>query len=235
MVKLILVRHGQSIWNLENRFTGWINVSLSKKGIEEAQKAGKILKDFKFDIAYTSTLNRAQQTLFKILEENNNCNGYMVKPIFKKEWYERFFQTKTDKNVLWITVSERLNERFYGDLQGLNKDDARKKYGEDQVHIWRRSYDIAPPNGESLKDTYKRTVPYFKKQIIKDLKAGKNVIVAAHGNSLRAIIKYLEDLNADEIINTELETGVPICYEFDQNLKIKSKTILKSKPKKISK
>lgn len=226
MGKLVLIRHGQSIWNLQNRFTGWINVSLSKKGQEEAKIAGEKLRNYKFDIAFTSTLIRAQQTLFKILELNENIDGYMIKPQLTKEWYSRFKENNDDNEILWVNIVEELNERFYGDLQGLNKDDARAEFGEEQVHIWRRSYDIAPPNGESLEMNVERTIPYFKKYIETELRNGKNVLIAAHGNSLRSIIKYLEDMTPEEILNFELNTGIPHIYELDENLKIINKEIL---------
>lgn len=226
MGKLVLIRHGQSIWNLQNRFTGWINVSLSKKGQEEAANAGKKLKDYKFDIAFTSTLTRAQETLFKILEQNNNYNGYMIKPQFENEWYHRFKENDKDNDILWVNISEKLNERFYGDLQGLNKDDAKKEFGDNQVHIWRRSYDVPPPNGESLEMNVERTIPYFKEYVEKELKEGKNVLVAAHGNSLRSIIKYLDNMSPEEILNFELDTGIPHIYEFDEKLNIINKETL---------
>jgi len=227
MVYLILIRHGESIWNLENRFTGWTNVSLSKKGLREAKIAGIKLKDYKFDIAYASRLIRAQQTLFEILDRNEYTNKfYAVDKEEKNKWYLKFFHREEDKDLLKIIIAEELNERYYGDLQGHNKDEMRKKYGKEQVHLWRRSYDIAPPQGESLKDTCKRAVPFFKRHILKDIKNGKNVIVSAHGNSLRAIIKHLENISDKDIPNLELKTGAPIIYKFNKNLKILKKEIL---------
>ena len=221
MIKLVLVRHGQSIWNLENRFTGWTDVGLSEKGIQEAKEAGKVLKEkgFKFDVAYTSVLKRANDTLDYILEEMGEKNI----PI-KKSW--------------------RLNERHYGALQGLNKDETRAKYGEKQVLLWRRSTDVKPPElsidderypgndpkykdltpnelpkTENLIDTINRVMVYWNSDIKKDLEKGKRVIIAAHGNSLRGLIKYLDNMSDEEIIKLELETGNPICYELDDNLK----------------
>ncbi len=202
MTTLVLVRHGESQWNLENRFTGWIDVPLTEKGREEARKAGEKLKAIKFDKAYTSVLIRANETLDIILKEIG--------------------QTKIP-----IEKDQALNERHYGDLQGLNKAETAKKFGEEQVHIWRRSYDIAPPNGESLKDTAARTLPYFEKKIIPDLKAGKNILIAAHGNSLRSIVMYLDKLTKEQVLELNLGTGIPIVYEFDSNLKILSKKELK--------
>lgn len=202
MTTLVLVRHGESQWNLENRFTGWIDVPLTDKGREEARRAGEKIKGIKFDKAYTSVLQRANETLTIILK----IIGQEKIPIEK---------------------DQALNERHYGDLQGLNKAETAKKYGDEQVHIWRRSYDVAPPNGESLKDTAARTLPYFEKKIVPDLKAGKNILVAAHGNSLRSIVMHLDKLTREQVLELNLGTGIPIIYEFDSNLKILSKKELK--------
>ncbi len=202
MTTLVLVRHGESQWNLENRFTGWVNVPLTDKGRKEARRAGEKIKGIKFDKAYTSVLQRASETLTIILK----IIGQEKIPVEK---------------------DQALNERHYGDLQGLNKAETAKKYGDKQVHIWRRSYDVAPPGGESLKDTAARTLPYFEKKIIPDLKAGKNILVAAHGNSLRSIVMYLDKLTREQVLELNLGTGVPIIYEFDRNLKILSKKELK--------
>lgn len=192
---LVIVRHGQSAWNLENRFTGWVDVAITAKGEEEAKNAGEKLKNYKFDLAYTSNLKRAQRTLEIILKTTNQSNLEVIK-------------------------NEALNERHYGDLQGANKAETAEKYGDEQVHIWRRSFDIAPPNGESLKDTLARVLPYFEKEIIPKLKAGKNIIIAAHGNSLRALIMYLEKLNPEEILQVEIPTGQPKVYQLDENLNV---------------
>ena len=216
-MKLVLIRHGESAWNLENRFTGWKDVDLSPKGIEEAKAAGKILKEMNlvFDVAYTSYLKRAIKTLNIVLEEMDE----LYIPVYK---------------------SWRLNERHYGALQGLNKAETAKKYGDEQVHIWRRSFDIAPPSidkdseyypksdrryadlpdseiplGESLKDTIARVLPYWHSDISKSLQEGKNVIVAAHGNSLRALIKYLLNISNEDILNLNLVTGKPMVFEID--------------------
>jgi len=221
MIKLVLVRHGQSMWNLENRFTGWTDVELSEQGIKEAKEAGKVLKEkgFNFDVAYTSVLKRANDTLKYILEEL----GEQDIPV-KKSW--------------------RLNERHYGALQGLNKDETKEKYGAEQVLLWRRSTDVRPPElskddkrypgndpkysdlkenelptTENLIDTIKRVMEYWNSDIKKDLETGKRVIIAAHGNSLRGLIKYLDNMTDEEIIKLELQTGNPICYELDENLK----------------
>lgn len=221
-MKLVLIRHGESAWNLENRFTGWKDVDLSPKGIEEAKAAGKILKEMNlvFDVAYTSYLKRAIKTLNMVLEEMDE----LYIPVYK---------------------SWRLNERHYGALQGLNKAETAKKYGDEQVHIWRRSFDIAPPSidkdseyypksdrryadlpdseiplGESLKDTIARVLPYWHSDISKSLQEGKNVIVAAHGNSLRALIKYLLNISNEDILNLNLVTGKPMVFEIDKDLKV---------------
>ena len=221
-MKLVLIRHGESAWNLENRFTGWKDVDLSPKGIEEAKAAGKILKEMNlvFDVAYTSYLKRAIKTLNIVLEEMDE----LYIPVYK---------------------SWRLNERHYGALQGLNKAETAKKYGDEQVHIWRRSFDIAPPSidkdseyypksdrryadlpdseiplGESLKDTIARVLPYWHSDISKSLQEGKNVIVAAHGNSLRALIKYLLNISDEKILDLNLPTGTPLVFEIDENLNI---------------
>ncbi len=201
---LVLVRHGESQWNLENRFTGWVDVPLSPKGIEEAAAAGDRLKkeNIHFDQAYTSNLQRAQNTLKLILE-------------------------KLGQAGIPLEKDEALNERHYGDLQGLNKAETAVKFGDEQVKIWRRSYDIAPPNGESLKDTAARTLPYFESKIESALKKGKNVIVAAHGNSLRSIVMHLEKLTREQVLELNLATAVPLIYQFDPHLKILSKKELK--------
>ena len=197
MAQLIIFRHGQSTWNLENKFTGWVDVELSPKGIEEARKAGLKLNGYLFDYAYASDLKRAQDTLSLALKTANHSP---IKPIYDKA----------------------LNERMYGDLQGLNKDETAKKYGDEQVRIWRRSFDIPPPNGESLKDTAARVIPYFEKEIIPKLKAGKNIVIAAHGNSLRALIMYLEKMSPEQILEFEIGTAQPRLYELDNSMNVLS-------------
>lgn len=192
MPKLVLIRHGQSQWNLENRFTGWVDVPLSPQGEEEAKAAGAILKGYHFDKAYTSVLKRAIDTLNLILEI-------------------------TGESDMPVERDQALNERHYGDLQGLNKAETAEKYGDEQVHIWRRSYDVNPPNGESLKDTAARVLPYWEEKILPDLKNGKSLIISAHGNSLRALVMKLDNLSREEVLQLNIPTGVPILYEFETN------------------
>lgn len=221
MKKLVIVRHGQSVWNLENKFTGWTDVGLSEKGIDEAKSAGILLKKlgYTFDLAFTSVLKRANDTLYYILDELNERN-------------------------IPIKYSYKLNERHYGALQGLNKDETKAKYGEEQVKLWRRSADVRPPAltkdderypgndhkykdlnekelplTENLIDTIERVTEYWKSDIAPVIKENKKVIIVAHGNSLRGLIKYLDNLSNDEVIKLEIDTGRPICYELDDNLK----------------
>jgi 2,3-bisphosphoglycerate-dependent phosphoglycerate mutase len=195
---LVLVRHGQSEWNLKNLFTGWRDVDLTEAGIAEAHAAGRKLKaqGLSFDVAYTSALKRAQRTLDLILEEMGQ--------------------------KIPIVRDQALNERDYGDLVGLNKDDARRKWGEEQVHIWRRSYDVPPPGGESLKDTVARALPYFVQEILPGVLRGERTLISAHGNSLRALIMVLERLTPEQILKRELGTGVPIVYRLNADSTVAS-------------
>lgn len=201
MSLLILLRHGQSTWNLENRFTGWVDVPLSENGRNEALHAGRLLAGYQIDQVFTSVLERATQTAEIALSAAQKVN----------------LPTHRDA---------ALNERHYGDLQGLDKDETRRAYGVEQVHIWRRSFDVAPPNGESLKDTCNRVVPYFETQILPQVLKGQNVLVVAHGNSLRGLIKALEGLSDTEIVSLEIPTGVPIVYELDKLGHIQRKQVL---------
>jgi 2,3-bisphosphoglycerate-dependent phosphoglycerate mutase len=197
---LVLVRHGQSDWNLKNLFTGWRDVDLTEKGVAEAREAGRKLKaqGIKFDVAFTSALKRAQRTLDLMLAEL----GQTTIPVFR---------------------DQALNERDYGDLVGLNKDDARKKWGEEQVHIWRRSYDVAPPGGESLKDTLARALPYYVMDILPRVLRGERVLVAAHGNSLRALVMVLDKHTPESITKLNLDTGVPMVYRLNADSTVASK------------
>ena len=203
LAKLVLVRHGQSTWNLENRFTGWIDVPLTEQGREEAEDAGRKIKaaGIVLDVAFTSALVRAQDTLALCLKT-------------------------AEQEGLPTTQDQDLNERHYGDLQGLNKAETAEKFGDAQVKIWRRSYDVPPPNGESLKDTAARALPYFEANIVPELKAGKNVIIAAHGNSLRAIVMQLDKLSEAEIVELNIPNGVPIVYDVDADGNVTGKTEL---------
>ncbi len=211
MPNLILIRHGESQWNLENRFTGWVDVPLSPKGEQEAKEAGEKLKSYKFDKAFTSKLQRANNTLNFILQASGQTN-------------------------IPIEFDVALNERHYGALQGLNKGETAQKYGDEQVKIWRRSYDVPPPKektdmnpdgtSESLKDTAARTLPYWEKNIMPEIKSGKNIIVAAHGNSLRSIVMHLDNLTKEQVLELNIPTGAPLLYVFDSNGTIVEKKYL---------
>ena len=200
---LILVRHGQSEWNAKNLFTGWKDPDLTEKGLLEAKIAGEQIaaEDINFDIMFTSVLSRAQRTGQIILEGINQTHINVIK-------------------------NQALNERNYGSLAGLNKDDARKKWGEEQVHIWRRSFDIPPPEGESLKNTAERVLPYFNEEIMPKIKNGSNILIAAHGNSLRALIMELDSISSEEIVKLEIPTGAPIQYQFNENGEVDRKSVV---------
>ena len=203
MPHLVLLRHGQSQWNLENRFTGWVDVPLTHKGEEEARQAGEKMKavQLQFDTTFTSVLQRAIRTLELALDVLGQSD-------------------------LPVEQDQALNERHYGDLQGLNKAETAKKFGDEQVRIWRRSYDVPPPGGESLENTAARTLPYLKDKILPTIQAGQNVLVAAHGNSLRSIIMHLDQLSREEVLSLELGTGVPVVYDLDTQGNVQSKKIL---------
>ena len=194
MAILILIRHGQSVWNASNRFTGWTDVDLSEKGVVEAEEAGRQLSGNRIDVVHTSDLIRAQRTA-KIVMQHNESSGDNVPTQY--DW--------------------RLNERHYGALQGLNKAETAEKHGAEQVHIWRRSFDVPPPEGESLEMTAERTIPYFTEEILPDLESGKNVLVSAHGNSLRSIVMHIERISPDDIVSLEIPTGSPLLYRHDKN------------------
>lgn len=200
---LVLARHGQSEWNLKNLFTGWRDPGLTDRGVEEAVKAGRWLKGegYGFDVAFTSNLGRAQRTCALMLEQMGLSN-------------------------IEVLRSQALNERDYGDLSGLNKDDARAKWGAEQVHTWRRSYDVAPPGGESLKDTAARVLPYYIETILPRVMSGQRVLVAAHGNSLRALVMVLDHLGPSTIAGLEIATGVPLVYRLNADTTVASKSVL---------
>ena len=195
MARLVLLRHGESQWNLENRFTGWVDVPLSPRGIQEAIDAGNKLRSFTFDRAFTSVLERANETLRLTLDAIGQSN-------------------------IPIEKDKALNERMYGDLQGLNKAETAKKYGEAQVKIWRRSYDVRPPGGESLKDTAERALPYYEHAIKPYLLKGETILVAAHGNSLRALVMELERLSREQVLELNIPTGAPLLYELNETGKV---------------
>lgn len=203
MSTLVLLRHGESQWNLENRFTGWVDVPLTEQGMAEARRAGKKLAEtgITFDRCFTSELQRAQETLRIVLEVLGSPG-------------------------LPVTRDQALNERHYGDLQGLDKAETAKRYGEEQVHVWRRSYDVPPPGGESLKDTAARTLPYFEANVVPALSRGENVLVAAHGNSLRSIVMDLEKLTREQVLELNIATAVPLVYDLGPGLEIRGKRIL---------
>lgn len=203
MSTLVLLRHGESQWNLENRFTGWVDVPLTDKGRAEAKRAGELLREtgIRFTRCYTSELQRAQETLRIVLEQLGASD-------------------------LPVERDRALNERHYGDLQGLDKAETARKYGEEQVHVWRRSYDVPPPGGESLKDTAARTLPYFEANVAPALDRGENVLVAAHGNSLRSIVMDLEKLTREQVLELNIATGVPLVYDLAPGLAIRAKRVL---------
>ena len=194
MARLILVRHGQSVWNASNRFTGWTDVGLSEQGVEEAEDAGRQLADIRIDVVHTSDLVRAQRTAEIIMRYNEDSEGVPT----KYDW--------------------RLNERHYGALQGLNKAETAERHGAEQVHIWRRSFDVAPPEGESLEMTAERTIPYFTEEIVPDLVSGKNALVSAHGNSLRSIVMHIDEISSEDIVSLEIPTGEPNHYTYDEGV-----------------
>ena len=230
MAKLILIRHGQSLWNAANKFTGWVDVPLSERGRAEATIASCKLREYRVNICFTSNLMRAMETAVICLTECDEICGGRI-PIIKHnaddlDWrgWDRY---EGDRDLeLPIFTSAALDERYYGQLQGLNKAETAEKYGKEQVTEWRRSFSGRPPGGESLEDTMKRTVPFFCDRIMTHLKLGDNVLVAAHGNSLRSIVMYLDNLSPEEVPKLELKTGVPIVYEIDAEGKATDKTIL---------
>lgn len=213
---LILMRHGQSIWNEKNLFTGWVDIPLSQKGIDEAVAGGKKIAHLPIDVAFTSSLIRAQMTLTLALLHH----GSGKVPIFQHggklgEWGKVYGEGALEKS-LPVHIASELNERMYGELQGLNKKETAQKFGEEQVHKWRRSYRLPPPQGESLEMTAKRAIPYFEKRIVPHLERGESVFVAAHGNSLRAIVMEIEKLSEEEVLKLEIPTGEPLLYVFEK-------------------
>ena len=231
MTKLILIRHGQSLWNAANKFTGWVDVPLSEQGRAEATIASCKLRNYRIDLCFTSMLFRAIETAVICLTEVDDICGGKI-PIIKHEagdpdWHDWDKYEGNRDQELPIFLSVALDERHYGNLQGLDKSETAQEFGEEQVHTWRRSYDVRPPGGESLEDTRNRTLPFFHDRILTHLKQGDNVLIAAHGNSLRSIIMELENISSEDIPHLELGTGVPIVYDLDESGKVKNKVILK--------
>lgn len=213
---LVMMRHGQSEWNKLNQFTGWVDVPLTEKGVEEAIEGGKLIQDIPFDVIYTSTLMRAHMTLTLAMLHHHSGKVPVIthKGEGKLEEWGTIHSQESAEMTIPVYTAWELNERMYGDLQGLNKAQTAEKFGADQVKIWRRSFSTPPPNGESLEMTAQRTIPYFEEEIVPHLRDGRNVFISAHGNSLRSIIMDLDGLGKDEVVNLELGTGVPIIYEF---------------------
>jgi 2,3-bisphosphoglycerate-dependent phosphoglycerate mutase len=225
MATLILLRHGQSVWNKKNVFTGWVDVPLSQEGITEAINAGKIIADIEFDVVYTSVQIRAIETAMIALAGNKSeKTPVVVHNEGKMADWTTIYSDSMNQSIIPVYRDWHLNERYYGQLQGKNKAETASVYGNEQVHQWRRSYDVAPPDGECLKDTAERTIPFFEENILSKLKEGKNVLVSAHGNSLRSIVMFIEKLTQEEVLSLEIPTGVPLFYEFKDN-KLVKKTV----------
>lgn len=221
--KLILMRHGKSVWNQKNIFTGWVDVPLSEEGIQEAIAGGKKIKDIPIDIIFTSTLIRAHTTLTLSMLNHSSKKIPIFQPLEgKKDAWGEIYSEEAKKETIPVYKAWELNERYYGALQGLNKAKTAEKYGKEQVHLWRRSFDTPPPHGESLQMTAARTLPYFQEKIVPCLEKGLNVFICAHGNSLRSIIMHLENLSKEEILNVELPTGEPVLYSFDEGSWVKT-------------
>lgn len=216
MSLLIMLRHGESEWNKQNLFTGWVDIPLSAKGIEEAFKAGELIKDIPIDVIFTSTLLRAHMTLaIALLKHSQKKVPVMIhENEGKLEEWAHIYSKKAEESTVPVYKAWQLNERMYGELQGLNKAETAEKYGKEQVQIWRRSYDTPPPSGESLEMTAARTIPYFEEMIVPHLRSAENVFISAHGNSLRSIIMDIDGLSKEEVVSLELPTGIPFLYEF---------------------
>lgn len=216
MVKLVLLRHGESVWNKKNVFTGWVDVPLSSNGIIEAITAGEQLADIQCDVVFTSTQVRALETAMLVLAQNKSDRTPVVihDEGRMKEW-TKVYNPSMQKSIIPVYRDWHLNERYYGKLQGKNKAETAREYGDEQVQQWRRSYDIPPPGGECLKDTAERTIPFFREKILPLLKGGENVLLSAHGNSLRSIVMFIEDLTKEEVLSLEVPTGKPLLYEYE--------------------
>lgn len=219
MAKLILLRHGASVWNEKNIFTGWVDIPLSAKGIQESLEAGKKIAHIPIDVIFVSSLIRAQMTamLAMSVHEGDKVPAVLHPGEGKLEEWAEVYSEEEKKSIIPVHVAWQINERMYGRLQGMNKDEMRKKYGADQVQTWRRSFNIAPPEGESLEMTAARSIPYFLEMVVPLLKQGKNVLISAHGNSLRSIVMFLDHLSQDEVVKLEMATGAPVIYTFEGN------------------
>lgn len=216
MSKLVLLRHGESVWNKKNVFTGWVDVPLSPNGITEAIRAGEELSNLNFDIVFTSVQVRSIETAMIALAQNkSDRTPVIVHEEGKMKDWAIIYSDEMKQSIIPVYRDWHLNERYYGELQGHNKAQTAEIYGKEQVHIWRRSYDVPPPNGECLKDTAERTIPFFKEQILAALEEGENILVSAHGNSLRSIVMYIDGLNEEEVLKLEIPTGKPIVYDYD--------------------
>ncbi len=222
--KLILLRHGRSAWNKQNLFTGWVDIPLDGGGVSEAVAAGKMIQQLPLDVVFTSTLIRAQMTV--VLSLMNHVSAKV--PVFldsgdsKQENWSKIYSEKAMQSTIPVHRAWELNERYYGELQGMNKEETAKEFGADQVQLWRRSYDVRPPEGESLEDTADRTLPWFKKHILPLMERGQNVLIVAHGNSLRSIMMSLDGLSEEEVVSLEIPTGMPILYSYEQGKWLKS-------------
>lgn len=231
MAKLVLIRHGQSTWNAANKFTGWVDVPLSKQGLQEAEEAAQKLKSLPINVCFTSLLIRSIQTALVCLVESDEVNVKGKSPVIHHNaddpnWHGWDHYQGDLSQEIPVCPAQALDERYYGDLQGLNKAETAAKYGDAQVHLWRRSYNVHPPGGESLEDTAARTLPFFEERILRHVINGENVLVSAHGNSLRSIMMELDQLTGEEVAVLELATGVPIIYEIDPNGQILDKVVL---------
>ncbi|MBN1382974.1 MAG: 2,3-bisphosphoglycerate-dependent phosphoglycerate mutase [Deltaproteobacteria bacterium] len=215
MGKLVLVRHGESVWNKDNVFTGWVDVPLSSQGIKEAIKVGEEISDISFDVVFTSVQLRAIDTAMLALAQNkSDKTPVIIHDEGKMKDWTTIFSEAMQKRIIPVYRDWHLNERYYGELQGKNKAETAKAYGTEQVHLWRRSYDVRPPNGECLKDTAERTIPFFQQNIMTQLEQGKNVLVSAHGNSLRSIVMFIDNLTKEQVLGLEIPTGKPLFYEY---------------------
>ncbi len=223
MGNLVLLRHGESMWNRKNVFTGWVDVPLSSNGINEALQAGIKIADISFDIIYTSTLVRAMQTTMLCMTKNKSRKTPIVihSEGGKPQAWSKIYSEEMQKEIIPVYTDWHLNERYYGELQGHNKAKTAELYGEEQVHLWRRSYDIPPPNGECLKDTAARTIPFFRDHIIPLLKKNNNILIVAHGNSLRSIVMHLDNLSEQQVLDLEIATGDPILYAYNKDRIVK--------------